>query len=479
MRNLIYAAIFAIAAQASCSGKPTASQSQDISLRDRTGEVAVVYREGFAVSLRYCSELATTYDRYCSTERDPQQMAHLQYRKDLAKSFGIDGDIVALGSADELARVISEVEVDLAKGELSPADREQAKDYLARLTSSRDRFAGELLKILASLDEGVELRLNGSYHQHYDKVLAPFSLDLNLQDGNWWADPETGLVWRKIKDICWFDAMDHQRPNGELCYETIAKSYHAKNHPIYLDGTCREHLSISGRYVRHSLISHSDLQRYSHRFIIEGTFPTKTSPTHEVKKGCARQFGKAWHLADKKQISLAQGVRKNFGNVLSLEGNIIASITSEMDYIKRSQKLDDQISQARQDLAQDDFGFMDIQPGRCRTKAIIADLEVEKEELKLDFQVNPNALTEINLNRFRAASEQEQLQHQIRFLQNFEFDAACVARAEDVDPTGDIDQDGVPNYVDLCNRLPADKTEKIELTGDRLGCAASQSPDPV
>ena len=470
MKYLSFAATLTLAVLTNCSGEPNRSQTQDVSLRDRSGEVAVVYREGFAVFLRQCSELATTYDRYCPSERDPQQLSYLNYRKELARSFGVDADIVALGSAEKLAQVISEVEADIAMGSLSPADKERAKDYLARLTSSRDQFADELMKILASLDEGVELRLNGSYNQHFDKVLAPFDHHLHLATGDWWADPETGLVWRKIEDICWFDAMDHRRPNGESCYELTPESHHVKNHGIYSDYTCKKHLDRYGSY---------NSGEYSSRFAINATFPGREKPVYEIKKGCSRKFGKVWSVATEQQIIQSNAIRQNFHGTLTLEGEIVGASATKTNFETYLRENADKVGRLNQDLQLTYYDTYNYESKRCKLKGQIADLEVASEEARLNFKINPDALTKINLNLFKANSEQEQIAHQVRFLKNFEFDAACVAKAEDVDPTGDVDEDGVPNYVDLCNRMPADKTETIDLTGERIGCSASQILDPV
>jgi len=53
----------------------------------------------------------------------------------------------------------------------------------------------------------------------------------------------------------------------------------------------------------------------------------------------------------------------------------------------------------------------------------------------------------------------------------------CVAKVKDIDPTEDIDDDGIPNGVDQCNRLPDDSKAELNTEGEWIGCVEGQVKD--
>lgn len=64
------------------------------------------------------------------------------------------------------------------------------------------------------------------------------------------------------------------------------------------------------------------------------------------------------------------------------------------------------------------------------------------------------------------------------FSRDQNFRAVCVAKARDVDPYGDVDEDGIENYRDRCNRQRENPFDPVVLNEPaRLGCTSYQTPD--
>jgi hypothetical protein len=58
------------------------------------------------------------------------------------------------------------------------------------------------------------------------------------------------------------------------------------------------------------------------------------------------------------------------------------------------------------------------------------------------------------------------------------YNAVCMAKARDVDPYGDVDEDGIENYRDRCNRQRENPFDPVVLNDPaRLGCTSYQTPD--
>ena len=200
----------------SCQKTTTASNSKDVKLRHTNGSASVVYSDGEIAFLRHCNNEAETISRTCPTPADmkPKAIPVRVYIKKLAEAFGVDEDIIRLGSVEKFTKLIEETKQLIAGGSLKPDELTKANAYLQRLMANSERSTTSI-NIVAKLTAGQELILNENFSNDFALIVSPFADQSTVPTGlRLIRDPNTGLVWTRLNDMCWYDAADMARVGG-------------------------------------------------------------------------------------------------------------------------------------------------------------------------------------------------------------------------------------------------------------------------
>jgi hypothetical protein len=270
-----------------CSEPTETSMLQDLKLTTKDGFSHVIYADGDktqplenrVVKYRVCSNNKEVVDRNCPTQNEPAKISGNLYVPRLAASFGVDADIINLGTKDRLSTEIQKTQAKIDGGKLSIAAKVKAEEYLARLTRNGERNF-RYFDIIVALEEGDDLEFNESYDDEFQHVISPFNGEISQLAKPDWQDPTTGMVWKRIEKICWHDAMDRQRP----------------------DGPC---VNIQVGYQRESWVK---------RFLQAG------EAVESVEKGCTGRFGSLWRVATDAELATTDRSTGKFFPAVTFEG---------------------------------------------------------------------------------------------------------------------------------------------------------------
>lgn len=224
---VLFVALIEVISFAGCHPTPLSQSSMnDIKLRHSNGDSAIVYAENNVVFYRRCTVDTDTPSRTCPTPANiqPQGMALKIYTDKLAAAFGVDADIVRLGTVERFHVLLNETRDLIKSGTLKPDELAKAKDYLGRLEANAERSTS-YLNIISKLALGQDLLINQNFSNDFALILSPFAnTTVIASDRTFIRDANSGLIWTSITDMCWYDAADVSR-GSNLCVSRESYSY--------------------------------------------------------------------------------------------------------------------------------------------------------------------------------------------------------------------------------------------------------------
>lgn len=426
----------------SCSSENFDSDFSEIIIQLPGSNKAYLYRDGGTVKYEQCvsestmvpSKPITEEGKFCENLAfNPVPLDFFRYRDALAIAYGIEAEIVAGGLDTFKSTIASLKDRDKLEREKPTPDVHK----LASITEKLDKYlrsekeVQRLFNYLESLEVGNVLDLDADIDQdETQRLLAPFYGKLPTTDSAFKESPDTGLVYVEEPHLCWYDAM-------------------GINHPIPCignpqQGTFRESLHIAlprgSKYLYTRLMDPN-----------AGLLESYRMPS------CQAKYGKGWHVATKEQLQ--QLIYRE--NTISLPKFTAGGAIIYSGQRGRSQYFDIiRYTPSNKNLQTYDAvlaPFTQLKHGDQVVFDGVKSYTNDQEWVKVDTvqgsYLSPDASKRLKLG------------------------VVCVAPARVANPYGDIDNDGISNINDLCNRIPEYLDAQSSVSGDRIGCVPGQELD--